>query len=147
VSIDESHEPASPQGAGMALGVFLAGLILLIAAVGAFYGLRPRAGPPPKAIAHDPVLVEGRETYLARCVSCHGTEGHGDGPIAQGLSGPPPRDFSAPVWRYGDQPEQIIASIANGVPNSTMPGWANVLTPEQIRAVAAYVAYLGGRRR
>ncbi|MHC5543129.1 hypothetical protein ACYOEI_33315, partial [Singulisphaera rosea] len=33
---------------------------------------KPEAVPPPAAIANDPLLVRGREIYLARCASCHG---------------------------------------------------------------------------
>jgi len=43
--------------------------------------------PASGAIAGDPLLVEGRETSLARCVSCHGesAEGTADRQRAAGL--------------------------------------------------------------
>ena len=69
--------------------IFLGMLALLAGGAMAFGVFRRGAGPPPAAIAGDPLLVEGREVYLSRCVSCHGEAGRGDGPIAKGLAGPP----------------------------------------------------------
>jgi cytochrome c oxidase cbb3-type subunit 3 len=89
--------------------------------------------------------VEGREAYLERCVSCHGPNGRGDGPIAKGLSGPPPRDFSG-AWRHGERPEEVLRVVAKGVEGTAMPGWAGTFTDRQVRAVSAYTYYLGGRR-
>ena len=35
--------------------------------------------------------------------------------------------------------------IEKGVAGSAMPGWASTLGPDGVRAVTAYVYYLGGR--
>jgi cytochrome c oxidase cbb3-type subunit 3 len=120
-------------------------LILTLASVGAYVAFRPRPGPPPAEIAGDALLVEGRELYLSRCVSCHGASGRGDGPIARGLAGPPPGDLTDATWKHGDQPDQVLGVVTKGIPETAMPGWAGVFTPEQIRALTAYTYRLARR--
>lgn len=121
--------------------------MVLLIALGAlaFVGLRRGAGPPPAAIAGDPLLVEGREIYLARCTSCHGVTGKGDGPIGRSLAGPAPRDLTAPHWKHGDDPEQALGVVTQGVKDTAMAGWGSTLGPEGTRAVTAYVYHLAGR--
>jgi cytochrome c oxidase cbb3-type subunit 3 len=125
--------------------IFLGMLALMAGGAATFGVLRRKAAPPPAAIAGDPLLVEGREVYLSRCVSCHGEAGRGDGPIAKGLAGPPVGDLSDADWKYGDRPEQVEAVVARGMRDTAMPGWEGVLRPREIRAVTAYVYYLAGR--
>ncbi len=40
-------------------------------------------------VGNDPVAT-GRQAYLARCASCHGIEGRGDGPVGAALRVTPP---------------------------------------------------------
>jgi cytochrome c oxidase cbb3-type subunit 3 len=122
------------------------GMIALLAGAAlAFFAFRQPVSPPPAEIANDPLLVQGREAYLARCVSCHGTSGKGDGPIAKGLSGPPPGDLTDATWKHGDQPDQVLAVVTRGVKDTAMPGWRGTFSAEELRAVSAYVYYLNGR--
>ena len=122
---------------GMAALLVVAGFLYLALATG--------TGPPPKDIAGDPFLVTGREAYLSRCISCHGEAGHGDGPIARGLTGPKPRDFAGESWKYGEKPEQALNVVVLGIPNTSMPGWKGTFSPEQLRAVTGYVYHLAGK--
>ena len=123
------------------------GMLALIAGAALSYNLlKTSASPPPPEIASDTLLVEGRELYLARCVSCHGPSGKGDGPIAKGLSGPPVGNFTDATWKHGDRPEQVLAIVSKGVPNTAMPGWTGTFGPRELRAVSAYVFYLAGRK-
>jgi len=48
-------------------------------------------------------------------------------------------------WKHGDQVEQVLAVIGQGVPNTRMDGWSRVLDPPELKAVAAYVYYLARR--
>jgi cytochrome c oxidase cbb3-type subunit III len=125
------------------VGLAIAGLLVL--AIAAFLALKPKTTPPPASIANDPLLVKGREVYLDRCVSCHGTQGEGDGPIAKGLKGSPVGDLTAPRWKHGDTPAQAIEVVSLGVPNTNMAAWGRTLGGENVRAVTAYVYFLAGR--
>lgn len=125
--------------------IFLGMLVLVGGAALAYNLARKPLGPPPLAIAKDPLLVRGREIYLVRCVTCHGASGRGDGPIAKDLPGPKPRNFLDPTWKHGDRPDQVVGVIARGVPGTAMSAWNGVLDPPDLRAVSAYVYYLAGR--
>jgi mono/diheme cytochrome c family protein len=125
--------------------IFLAMLGLVLGGFVAFRMLSKPAPPPPPEVARDALLSRGREIFLARCATCHGHEGRGDGPIARHLLGPPVGNLTDDHWKHGDRPEQVIAVIAQGVPNTRMEGWSRVLDPPELRAVAGYVYYLAKR--
>src|SRR4051812_5838725 len=120
-------------------------LALVAGAALAFSLLRKPAGPPPAAIAGDPLLVRGRAIYQVRCVSCHGESGRGDGPTARSLMGPPVGDLTDATWKHGDRPEQVVGVVARGAEKTAMPGWGGVLDEAELRAVSAYVYHLAGR--
>jgi mono/diheme cytochrome c family protein len=144
---DKSPEPELPLGIDPMVSrrIFLALLALCAGGVASVALFRAQATPPPAAIAGDPLLVEGHVVYVARCVSCHGETGRGDGPIARQL--PPPRvgDLTDAEWKHGDRPEQVRAVVAQGIPETVMPGWKTTLTERELRGVSAYVYYLAGR--
>jgi len=122
-------------------------VLLLLMAVGliTYRQLRRPVGPPPADIAGDVLLVDGRSAFLSRCVSCHGESGRGDGPIAKGISGPPPGDLAVASWKHGDRPDQVLGVVTRGVPGTSMAPWKDVLDAHERRAVAAYVYHLAGR--
>jgi cytochrome c oxidase cbb3-type subunit III len=122
--------------------VFLGMLGLMIAGFVAYFLLSTPAPPPPPEVAGDPLLLEGRSIYLARCATCHGREGRGDGPISGQLLGPPVGNISDGKWKHGDKPGEVMAVISKGVDGTRMAGWGQLLEPPQLRAVTAYVFYL-----
>jgi alcohol dehydrogenase (cytochrome c) len=86
----------------------------------------PAAAPSeaPAALSADALVAQGAEVYQIACVACHGedgTGGHGGG---------------APLDQVKD-PAAIIAMVTDG--RGSMPALAGLLSPQQIRAVAAYV--------
>jgi cytochrome c oxidase cbb3-type subunit 3 len=125
------------------MGWVLTGMIaLLVLGLWVIFTHRLDESPPPPEIAHDPLLVLGHRQFLKRCATCHGVRGHGDGTLKEHMLGPPPGNLSDSTWKYGDQPEQVLKVLREGVPDSAMPAWKETLSDEQLRAVAAYVYYL-----
>jgi cytochrome c oxidase cbb3-type subunit III len=127
------------------LTIFLAIGLFAVGGGLAYYLLRQRAEPVPAVIASDPLLARGREIYLDRCLSCHGPSGRGDGPLAKGLTGPPPRNLALDPWKFGDRPEQVLTVLADGVKDAQMPGWSGTYGPDDLKAVAAYVYQIAGK--
>lgn len=107
---------------------------------------QPLALPPRPPGAPD--LHLGQDVFRASCAACHGSEGRGDGPLASSLqdgSGAPcpPPDLTqgAEVLRGGVRVEDLARAIRLGREGTPMAGMD--LPPEQLWAVAAYVAELG----
>ncbi len=119
-------------------------LLLGLAGFAAFNLLRTPPPLPPPEVAADPLLLEGRNVYVARCLTCHGPTGRGDGPIAGHLTGPPVGNLADGRWKHGDAPADVLKVITKGVPETRMAGWGSVLEPDQLRAVAGYVYFLAG---
>jgi high-affinity iron transporter len=87
-----------------------------------------------------PTIDAGRTLYLQNgCASCHGPEGHGDGPIGRTLT-PTPRDFrDLSAFKQGTTTDAIARTIAVGVAGGgQMPPFAH-LTEAERQSVALYV--------
>lgn len=88
------------------------------------------------AIATNPAeLKKGEEIFVNNCVACHKEKGQGD-------IGP---NLTDEFWinRKGS-PEDIHFIVTNGVEVNGMPVWKDILSPEDIYHVAAYVKSLKG---
>jgi mono/diheme cytochrome c family protein len=85
-------------------------------------------GGPDIARPEDPVLAEGQRVYDASCASCHG-KGGGGGATGPKLSGVVEARYTL---------EEHIAVITEGRGGSAMPAFRDLLTPEEIEAVARY---------
>lgn len=78
------------------------------------------------------------EQYKLLCARCHGTEGRGNGPIADNLL-PMPRDFgNAKYFRWLPESRSRRA-ILEGVPGTAMPPFGKLLNEEQAGALFDYV--------
>ena len=81
--------------------------------------------------------TKGKSVFKNFCVTCHGPQGKGDGPLAKGLT-PPPANLTSEDVRQ-DPDEELLGIIRNGRPGTAMPPWKASLTEQQILDVFAYV--------
>jgi cytochrome c oxidase cbb3-type subunit 3 len=80
----------------------------------------------------DPALIAaGQEKFQTLCVACHGPDGKGNP-----MLGAP--DLTDDYWLYGGSQEAIETSIRNGR-MGVMPAHKDLLSPERIHVLAAYV--------
>jgi cbb3-type cytochrome c oxidase subunit III len=80
-------------------------------------------------------LSKGKAVYTTFCMNCHGTKGHGDGPVGQMLI-PPAADLTI-LGEKSDK--EILTTIRNGRPGTAMPSWKNDLSVQDIADVLSYV--------
>ena len=141
VPAETSAEVAMGNGMGMGGGM------------GASSGMRDRhhavipeeyAGTISPTAVDEASLQRGNELFATNCTSCHGEDGMGTGPAAEGLDPAP-----APIARTS----QMMADAylfwrisEGGVPFGTqMPGWKEVLSEEDIWDVINYVRSISGQ--
>lgn len=98
---------------------------------------------------HPAKRAVGLEVYRIHCAACHGTrlEGQPDwhSRRADGRLPAPPHDASGPSWYRSD--DELMMLVRNGmVPplypegyQSDMPGFAGILSDDEIRAVLAWI--------
>lgn len=82
--------------------------------------------------------ARGKQIFADNCAGCHGDMALGN------------KDMGAPsladqIWLYGGQKEDVRASIHGGR-SGKMPAWKTRLDESSLRALALYVASLGGSK-
>lgn len=90
----------------------------------------------------------GKTLYAKHCAACHGTnlEGQRDWkiPLPSGRMPAPPHDASGHTWHHADGVLFRItrdgpAAVVGGGYRSDMPGFGNVMSDNEIRAVLAFI--------
>ena len=122
---------------------------LLLVGVSAFQaGILSRrlSAQPPS-----PVPARGKVVYDEHCAECHGREGKGDGPASHALV-PRPRDFTAGKFKIRSTEtlptdEDLLRSVRQGLFGTSMPGWEQVLSADDVQQVVAYVKTFSPRFR
>ena len=130
--------------------------ILFVILVSAALGLAACAGgsksSAPAAVAAVPAefagltnpldeeaAVDGAEVFKNNCGSCHGEQGHGDGPAGMALE-PKPKNLAVLAPTVAD--DYLFWRINTGKPGTAMIAWKGVLTDEQIWQVIGFVRTL-----
>lgn len=89
---------------------------------------------------------KGKEIYDKRCTWCHGDEGDGGGASKDFLN-PPPRDFTSGNYKIKSSAfddmvpsdEDVFRMIRDGMPGTAMPGWADIVSEQDMWDLVAYV--------
>jgi mono/diheme cytochrome c family protein len=84
---------------------------------------------------------DARALFAQACAKCHAEDGTGGLPAA--ANGPRPVDLTSADWQRSRSDEEIAGAIKNGY--GAMPPFADVLTTDQISALASYVRTLERR--
>lgn len=95
------------------------------------YSLNGRQPPEPDA------AEAGKQPYMTYCVACHGPEGKGN--TAMGAP-----NLTDDTWLYDGSIESIKQAVMNGR-QGNMPAHQEILGPERVHVLAAYVYSLGQR--
>lgn len=99
--------------------------------------------PAPAATAAaaplDPKVAAGQQKFMTFCIACHGMDAKGN----QALGAP---DLTDDDWLHGSTDERLRDVILNGRMNQ-MPAHRDLLTPDRIHVLAAYVLSLSAGAR
>lgn len=123
-------------------GLLVGGLVMAV-----FAG-RHYAQTASNAASSAEVIEQGRQIYADQCAPCHGAqlEGQPDWktPLPSGRLPAPPHDAGGHTWHHPDDilfriVREGTAAIVGGGYESDMPGFADLLSDAEIRAVLAYI--------
>ena len=94
-------------------------------------GIPPRgiSDQRPPAAAAAPEEDAAAATYKKHCQLCH----------LDGKAPLEPMNFANGKWARGSRLKEVITVIRDGVPGTAMIAYKDILTTEEIRAVAEYV--------
>lgn len=84
--------------------------------------------------------AKGKPNFEKTCVTCHGPEGKGDGPIGLLLK-PPAANFTSPESNK-KAPAELLDIIQNGKPGTGMVAWKNQFSEAQMQDLLAYLLTL-----
>lgn len=104
-----------------------------------------QTGAAPAAAAHatlTPAAMKAAETdYKAKCASCHGPAGKGNAVLAKSLKVTDAQMNLVDADTLAKTDEELSAATTDG--KGKMPAYNGKLTPEQIKALTAFVRSLG----
>ena len=82
--------------------------------------------------------VDAPALFAQACAKCHAADGTGGLPMA--VNGPRPADLTTVEWQRSRSDAEVTSAIRDG--RGAMPPFQDVLSSQQIDAVAAYVRTL-----
>jgi mono/diheme cytochrome c family protein len=94
-----------------------------------------RSGPPDSR-------AEGKRLFDATCAKCHGSDGRGGAPSAEGQ--PAPRNFRDAAFQSGRTDEQLRDVIRGG--KGPMPPFGALFNDDELTLLVAYVRGFGPQK-
>jgi mono/diheme cytochrome c family protein len=83
------------------------------------------------------VVTQGQQIYLQSCAICHGTDGHGQTTLGQGMY-PPVMDLTSPHVQHWDDSEMFWI-IQNGVRMTGMASWKEAISPDDTWKLVIFI--------
>ena len=109
---------------------------------GAAHSVPEEASEVPNPIEADAASVEaGSVIFATNCATCHGENGEGDGPAAEGLEKKPADLRESHVQELSDG--ALFYIITHGIPDTPMVAWENGLTEEDRWQVVNFLRTFG----
>jgi cytochrome c oxidase cbb3-type subunit III len=95
---------------------------------------RAEARWPASAVSAEFLVTEelarlGAAVYQSNCAACHGVNLEGGIGVA----------LNDGEWIHGGSQEEVLRSVAEGIPAQGMPAWGPILGQERVRQVTAYI--------
>ena len=129
--------------------VFLVGVLVLTACGASSPSNDSNSNEPPATVPADyagrtnpygtEASADGAQVFETHCQTCHGPQGHGDGPAGQSLD-PKPKNLATLQKTVGD--DYLFWRISEGKPGTSMVAWKGILTQEQIWQVISFIRTL-----
>jgi cytochrome c oxidase cbb3-type subunit 3 len=94
---------------------------------------------PPKITRMGPLERRGERLFQHNCAFCHGADGTGQNWIGQFME-PHPRNLRDINFMANATRQSIRHAIREGLPNTSMPAWKNVMSEHDIQSVVAYIS-------
>jgi mono/diheme cytochrome c family protein len=98
----------------------------------------PTVTPEPRPPSAAPDVAVGAQIFAARCVSCHGINGAGDGELVLAGQIGAMSSFQDAATASAQRPTAWYGTITNGRIENLMPPWNNALSEAERWAVAMY---------
>lgn len=92
----------------------------------------------PRVGKMSPLERQGEKLFQKNCSFCHGADGTGKNWIGSFLE-PHPRNLRDPSFMSALTADRLAQVIRDGLPESSMPAWRDVLKPREIGAIVAYI--------
>ncbi len=100
-----------------------------------------------QAMTSQQLIASGQEAFLKRCSGCHGATAEGNGPAAPMLN-PRPRNLVSGYFKFRSTPPGVLPTVSDllrtidqGVPGTSMPSFRDVSNQEKL-ALVAYIRSL-----
>lgn len=114
---------------------------------------RPISADATSPVAMDDAVVAiGKQKFSLYCVSCHGENGDGKGPVAANLV-PAPRNLLV-IASWGQKPfidylsdARLYDSIANGVPGTSMQPWGGVFADQEVWEIIQFLRFEASQQK
>ena len=82
--------------------------------------------------------ARGKQLWQQNCAFCHAADGTGENWIGSFLE-PKPRNLTDTAFMREMTRELLVLRIRDGIENTSMPGWKNVLGEDQIHQIISYI--------